>query len=224
MRSYILALCAAAAVALLPAASGKTVTVSASGTWSGEPIPGVPLFVPGGTPFSIHFSFDTASTGTVTSSPFSNLTEYAGATAQITIGGVAYTAPSRLQVINFGPMGNEYGVLAGLFYFDNPPVGTLQGLTLLSQTGAGLLPGGALPDASFFSGPGFSAQVYNLIDPRPETGDGQLGFNFSAEPLTIGATSGVPEPAIWLALLAGFGLVAGVMRRHRSPARIALSA
>jgi hypothetical protein len=83
-----------------------------------------------------------------------------------------------------------------------------------------------------FSGCGFdsilsatnSAGTFGFFfNPPPgEFNDYELGFN--PAPYTELNLSAVPEPAVWLTMIVGFGLVGGTLRRRAAPALTAAAA
>lgn len=75
------------------------------------------------------------------------------------------------------------------------------------------------------SGPYHFAASWNGIDSLVFTSfggahhagfDGGEGLNFAMDDMVINASGGVPEPAVWAMMIAGFGLVGAMQRRRRS--------
>ena len=218
MRKFLVALLLLIGVPATASATIMTVNVSGTfaGAMSGDPYPGV---FPGGTPFSLHFTYDSNATGVPDASGF--LTRYMFASgATFTAGGQTTSGGFSLEAIDI----SGSGLLAGLFDLGaGPGAGERRGLTLLSAFAPGALPGQLLPsNPAFFTQYAFSAQVYDLLADGQGGPDTLLRLNNSDAPLTISASGGaVPEPGTWAMMLTGFGIVGLATRRRLGAVMIA---
>lgn len=211
-----IAAAALAAIALASGANAISIKVRASGAFGSASLSGVPLFVPAGTSFSIAFAYDTQLPGSAVDAMFVRYRPVNP--ARIVIGGVRYDAPFVLEAINVG----SAGILVGVFDFGRASAGTMQGLSLFSEFGDGVISNGALPaDPGFFSRYGFQAQAYSVSDPPLQDEDPLLALSFSDGRIVTSAAA-VPEPASWGMMIAGLALAGAAMRGRR--ARIAIRA
>ncbi len=202
---------AAFAVSVVPAAAA-VITVDVAGVFGSSAPSGHPLLAPAGTPFSINFTYSSATPGVADSSGV--LSRYGFASgATVTIGGVSRTGGFTLEAINL----SGSGLFVGLFDLGaGSGAGEIRGLTLLSDFGPGISAGQMLPsDPAFFSRTGFSAQVYDtLANPAPGT-DPTVRISYSEPPVLASATA-VPESSTWAMMILGFGLSGGIIRKARS--------
>ena len=222
---------ALAAMAAVPA-EAAIVTID----WTGSAHGSDPLhifspddaFESANTPYTLTVTYDTSAAAGITSPPDTGYTAWGGSqwgtapfgTAVLTINGVTYSWTGALHGILAYPHPTPGDDASDNFFSTTIDGTTSDGAVNMQVYGRPSTDGGFPSDLESFSASGSNLTQKDgwiSIIPPGASGDqyDHIEIFPSSVSVTVSGADGVPEPAIWLTMIAGFGLVGGAMRTAR---------